>query len=186
MQGTNKRGEFWQLEIWTWKSYVRLPTLHKSKQAETSQRIFMEYLMNIGANKYQGRPTRWALLGNALFQNFPMISQDLSRRSIVTSGESVSMYPHRPKAEAFSNAVDVVERLQDPTDPSTERTTPPCSAHVQHVTSLELLIQLRTRESSVIMAAWRRWWWSYRRRASPKHYDDMTEVLNCGGGTAHG
>ena len=41
-------------------------------------------------------------------------------------------YPHRPKAEAFSNAVDVVERLHDPTDPSTERTAPPCSAHVQH------------------------------------------------------
>ena len=42
------------------------------------------------------------------------------------------MYPIRPKAEAFSNAVDVVERLHDPTDPSTERTAPPCSAHVQH------------------------------------------------------
>ena len=47
------------------------------------------------------------------------------------SGESVSMYHRRPKAEAFSNAVDVVERLRDPTDPSTERTAPPCSAHVQ-------------------------------------------------------
>ena len=42
------------------------------------------------------------------------------------------MYPRRPKAEAFSNAVDVDERLRDPTDPSTERTAPPCSAHVQH------------------------------------------------------
>ena len=41
------------------------------------------------------------------------------------------MYPCRPKAEAFSNAVDVVERLRDPTDPSTERTAPPRSAHVQ-------------------------------------------------------
>ena len=41
------------------------------------------------------------------------------------------MYPRRPKAEAFSNAVDVVERLRDPTDPSTERMTPPRSAHVQ-------------------------------------------------------
>ena len=41
------------------------------------------------------------------------------------------MYPRRPKAEAFSNAVDVVERLHDPTDPSTECTAPPCSAHVQ-------------------------------------------------------
>ena len=33
--------------------------------------------------------------------------------------------------EAFSNAVDVVERLRDPTDPSTERTAPPRSAHIQ-------------------------------------------------------
>ena len=47
------------------------------------------------------------------------------------SRESVSTYPHRPKAEAFSNAVDVVERLCDPTNPSTERTAPPRSAHGQ-------------------------------------------------------
>ena len=43
----------------------------------------------------------------------------------------LSTYPRRLKAEAFINAVDVVERLCDPTDPSTERTTPPRSAHVQ-------------------------------------------------------
>ena len=43
----------------------------------------------------------------------------------------MSTYPRTPKAEAFSNAVDVVERLRDPTDPSTERTAPPRSAHVQ-------------------------------------------------------
>ena len=42
----------------------------------------------------------------------------------------MSTYPRRPKAEAFSNTVDVVERLHYPTDPSTERTTPPRSAHV--------------------------------------------------------
>ena len=47
-------------------------------------------------------------------------------------GENVSTYPRRPKAEAFSNTVDVVERLHDPTYPSTERTAPTCSAHVQH------------------------------------------------------
>ena len=47
------------------------------------------------------------------------------------SGESVSTYPRRPKAEAFTNTDDEVERLHDPTGPSTERTTPPCSAHVQ-------------------------------------------------------
>ena len=60
MQGIHKEGEFRQLEIWTWKSYVRPPILHNSKQAETSRRIFMEYMMNIGVNKYQRRPTRWA------------------------------------------------------------------------------------------------------------------------------
>ena len=43
----------------------------------------------------------------------------------------MSTYPRRPKEKAFNNAVDVVERLRDPTDPSTERTTPPRSAHVQ-------------------------------------------------------
>ena len=57
--------------------------------------------------------------------------QDLSMRSIATSGESVSTYPRRPKVEAFSNTVDVVERLRDSTDPSTECTAPPCLAHVQ-------------------------------------------------------
>ena len=43
----------------------------------------------------------------------------------------MSTYPRRPKAEAFSNEVDVVEHLRDPTDPSTENTIPLCSAHVQ-------------------------------------------------------
>ena len=43
----------------------------------------------------------------------------------------VTIDPRRLKAEAFSNAVDVVERLHDPTDPGTEHTAPPCSAHVQ-------------------------------------------------------
>ena len=45
-------------------------------------------------------------------------------------GESVSTHPRRQKAEAFSNAVDVVELLRDTTDPSTERTTPLSSAHI--------------------------------------------------------
>ena len=44
----------------------------------------------------------------------------------------MSTYPRRPKAEVFSNAVDVVERLRDSTDPSTKHMAPPCSAHVQH------------------------------------------------------
>ena len=43
----------------------------------------------------------------------------------------MSTYHRRPKAEALSNAVDVVERLRDPTDPSTERIATPCSTHIQ-------------------------------------------------------
>ena len=35
------------------------------------------------------------------------------------------------KQKRLVNAVDVVEHLRDPTDPSTEGTAPPCSAHVQ-------------------------------------------------------
>ena len=43
----------------------------------------------------------------------------------------MSTYPRRPKAEAFSNAVDVVVRLHDRPILSTELTAPPRSAHVQ-------------------------------------------------------
>ena len=35
------------------------------------------------------------------------------------------------KRKRYDNAVDVVVRLHDPTDPSTEHTTAPSSAHVQ-------------------------------------------------------
>ena len=73
-----------------------------------------------------------AVAERSISKYLPTITQDLSRRCIATSGESVSTYPRRPKAEAFTNTVDVVERLRDPTDPSTERMAPPCSTHVQH------------------------------------------------------
>ena len=36
------------------------------------------------------------------------------------------------KRKRYDNAVDVVVCLHDPTDPSTEGTAPPCSAHIQH------------------------------------------------------
>ena len=35
------------------------------------------------------------------------------------------------KWKRYENVVDVVVRLHDPTDPSTERTAPPSSTHVQ-------------------------------------------------------
>ena len=43
----------------------------------------------------------------------------------------MSTYPCRLKAEAFDNAVDVVELLLVPTDKAPKHTAPPSSAHVQ-------------------------------------------------------
>ena len=68
----------------------------------------------------------------------------------------MSMYSHRPKAEASRNAVDVVERLRDPTDQV------PNARHLRDlhtfisVTSLVLLIHLRPRESFVGTTVWQR------------------------------
>ena len=53
------------------------------------------------------------------------------------------------KRKRLVNAVDVVERLRDPTDPSTERTAPPRSTHVQLDDALVLLILLRPGEGFV-------------------------------------
>ena len=68
-------------------------------------------------------------------------------------GDSVSTYLRRPKAEALSNAVDVVERLRDPTDQVPNE----WHLHDLHtfnsVTSLVLLIQLRPRDSFVSTTA---------------------------------
>ena len=47
----------------------------------------------------------------------------------------------------YINAVDVVVRLHDPTDPSTERMAPPSSAHVQLDDVLAFLIQQDGRSS---------------------------------------
>ena len=43
----------------------------------------------------------------------------------------LSTYPLDRKRKRYDNAVAVVVRLHDPTDPSTEGTAPPRSAHVQ-------------------------------------------------------
>ena len=63
------------------------------------------------------------------------------RRGKEREGESVSMYPHRPNAEAFDNAVDVVKLLLVPIDQA------PNVRHLRvlhtfsSMMSLELLIQ---------------------------------------------
>ena len=88
----------------------------------------------------------------------------------------MSTYPRRPKAEAFSNAIDVVERLRDTTDPSTERTTPPSSAHVQlddvPRTPIQPSVEGEFHQHDGVVTVMM----FYQRRASPKHRYDMTEV----------
>ena len=49
--------------------------------------------------------------------------------------------------KCYINAVDVVVRLHDPTDPSIERTTPPSSAHVRLGDVLAVSIQQEGRSS---------------------------------------
>ena len=51
------------------------------------------------------------------------------------------MYPHRPKAEAFVNAVDVVELLLVPTDQAPKVRHLRVLHTFNSMTSLELLIQ---------------------------------------------
>ena len=51
------------------------------------------------------------------------------------------------KQKRYINAVDVVLRLHDPTDPSTESTAPPSSAHVRLGDVLAFSIQQEGRSS---------------------------------------
>ena len=86
------------------------------------------------------------------------------------------------KRKHYANAVDVVECLHDPTDPSTERTTPLSSAHVQLDDDPRTPIQqsvgdeFRQHDGVVTMMMF------YRHRDLPKLRDDMTEVEYGGGG----
>ena len=86
------------------------------------------------------------------------------------------------KRKRYDKAVDVVVRLYDPTDPSTERTAPPCSAHVQLDDVPRAPIrqsigdEFRQHDGVVMMMIF------YRHRASPKLRDDITEVEYGGGG----
>ena len=133
------------------------------------------------------RPGSDATVGErSISKKLPTITQGLSRRSIATSGESVSTYPRRPKAEAFSNAVDVVERLRDPTDPFLMIRRPPRSTHVQLDDVPRTPIQpsvegeFRQHDGVVTMMMF------YRRRASPKHATILSRCNMVEGGTAHG
>ena len=58
------------------------------------------------------------------------------------------------KQKRFINAVDVVVRLHDLTDPSTEHTAPPCSAHVQLDDVPRTLDPVESEESFFSTTAW--------------------------------
>ena len=89
----------------------------------------------------------------------------------------MSTYPHRPKVEAFSNAVDVVVRLHSPTDQAPKLRHLRVLAHVQlddvPRTPIQLSVEgeFRQHDGVVTMMMF------YRRRASPKHYEDMTKGI---------
>jgi hypothetical protein len=86
------------------------------------------------------------------------------------------------KRKRYDNAVDVVVRLHDPTDPSTERTAPLSSAHVQLDDDPGTPIQqgvgdeFRQHDGVVTILMF------YCRRASPKHRYNIIEVDYGGGG----
>ena len=79
------------------------------------------------------------------------------------------------KRKRYDNAVDVVIRLHDPTDPSTERMAPPSSAHVQLDDDPRTPIQQSVGEEfcqhdgvvTILMY--------YCRRALPKHRYNIIE-----------
>ena len=81
-----------------------------------------------------------------------------------------------PQRKRYHNTVDVVVRLHDPTDPSTERTTPSSSAHVQLDDVPRTPIQqslgdeFRQHNGVVTMMMF------HRRRASPKLRNGIIEV----------
>ena len=96
----------------------------------------------------------------------------------------MSTYPHRPKAEAFDNAVDVVELLLVLTDQALNVRHLRVLHTFSAMTSLAFLIQqgveevdeFRQHNGVVTMMMF------YRCRASPKHRYDITEVEYGGGG----
>ena len=80
------------------------------------------------------------------------------------------------KRRRYDNVVDVVVRLHDPTDPSTERTAPPSSAHVQLDDVPQTPIQQSVegefcQHDGVVMMMM-----FYRCRDSPKHRYSIIEV----------
>ena len=77
------------------------------------------------------------------------------------------------KRKRYENAVDVVVCLHDPTDPSTERMTPPSSAHVQPDdvprTPIRPSVEGEFHQHDGVVTVLLK---NNLRRASPKHYEN--------------
>ena len=92
------------------------------------------------------------------------------------------MYPRRPKAEVFSNAVDVVVRLHGPTDQAPKLRHLRVLAHIHLDDDPRTPIQqsvgeeFRQHDGVVTILMF------YRRRASPKHRYNIIEEY---GGRGH-
>ena len=71
------------------------------------------------------------LLGNVLISKKILRTREIMVMHSNERGECCPRTLLDRKRKRYDTAVDVVVRLHDPTDPSTERTAPPSSAHVQ-------------------------------------------------------
>ena len=74
---------------------------------------------------------RMPLLGNAVISKKFLCTRKIMVMHSNERGECCPRTLVDRKRKRYDNAVDVVVRLHDPTDPSTERTAPLSSAHVQ-------------------------------------------------------
>ena len=79
------------------------------------------------------------------------------------------------KRKRYDNAVEVVVRLHDPTDPSTERTAPPSSAHVQLDDVPRTPIQPSVEGEFCLHDGMVMILMFYGCRASPKHHYNIIE-----------
>ena len=71
------------------------------------------------------------LLGNVVISKKFLLTRKIMVMHSNERGEGCPCTLVDRKQKRYDNAVDVAVRLHDPTDPSTERTTPPSSAHIQ-------------------------------------------------------
>src|SRR3954468_25015970 len=80
---------------------------------------------------YNRGATSTKMLGNVVISKKFLRTRKITVMHSNERGECCPRTLVDRKRKRYDNAVDVVVRLRDPTDPSTERTAPSSSAHVQ-------------------------------------------------------